>query len=499
MRTLVLAEELRGQGHRVVFVSRPQPGDLVARIRAKGFEVMELTAPQQWQTPQHNTDYNAWLQTSWQQDASDFLALVKKADWVVIDHYGIGCEWERCVRQALNCRLFAIDDLVRAHCADVLLDQTLGRKACVYDGFAPDALRLTGCDYALVSPVFAAHRQIAFEQTLRCEGLRILVTMGGVDQPNATIAVLHALEHDTTQDLKVTVLLGPNAPHYADVKAFCAEQTTWITHFDFVEEMAKAMMAHDLVIGAPGTSSWERACLGVPNIVVPLADNQSEICRALMAAQATLCVELGDISAQLTTAVADVLKEREALRDANFALCDGLGVFRVTAVMNALGCEPYAAMPAIGVRRANANDIERVYQWQCQPQTRRYAINPSIPSWEAHQSWMNHKLRQYMDYFYIIESALEESDKIPVGVIRLDRIAAGEYLVSIFLDANNYGRGIARAALALVGRIHRQMYLKATVLATNHPSQKLFESAGYKRIDLQTFMRPPISEHCLEL
>ncbi|MFL9599001.1 UDP-2,4-diacetamido-2,4,6-trideoxy-beta-L-altropyranose hydrolase, partial [Aeromonas veronii] len=38
--------------------------------------------------------------------------------------------------------------------------------------------------------------------------------------------------------------------------------------------MAVLMAEHDLAIGAAGGMTWERACLGLPTLAVPIVDNQ---------------------------------------------------------------------------------------------------------------------------------------------------------------------------------------------------------------------------------
>ncbi|MFP4063115.1 MAG: hypothetical protein ACLFS2_10015 [Halochromatium sp.] len=44
------------------------------------------------------------------------------------------------------------------------------------------------------------------------------------------------------------------------------------------------MAAADLAIGAGGTTTWERCCLGLPSLVVSIAENQRPACETLAAA-----------------------------------------------------------------------------------------------------------------------------------------------------------------------------------------------------------------------
>ena len=42
--------------------------------------------------------------------------------------------------------------------------------------------------------------------------------------------------------------------------------------------MAELMSQADLAIGAGGTATWERCCLGLPALVLSAADNQKPLC-----------------------------------------------------------------------------------------------------------------------------------------------------------------------------------------------------------------------------
>jgi spore coat polysaccharide biosynthesis predicted glycosyltransferase SpsG len=106
-----------------------------------------------------------------------------------------------------------------------------------------------------------------------------------------------------------------------------------------VEEMALLMAASDLAIGAAGSSSWERCCLGLPTVMMVLADNQRAVGMGLAAAGAVSIVELEDVDAGLPAAVAALTRDnsaRRAMGKRAAAIVDGLGVSRVIDAMEAL-------------------------------------------------------------------------------------------------------------------------------------------------------------------
>lgn len=489
MRCLVLAKSLRSQGYQVAFASRPQQGDLVSYIRNNGFIVHELMQPTIWLKPSHNSDYQSWLQVPWQKDAQNFIECISDADLVVVDHYGIGNKWEKKIKTHLKCKLFVIDDLVRRHDADMLLDQTLMRKDSEYDTVFTGNNILTGCEFSLINPQFSQYREDTLDFIKLAKHPRVLISMGGVDQPNATLKVLKTFEKHPYPRPEVTVLLSKKSPNYENVKSYCMQHGNWVTHFDFVENMAELMLRHSIAIGAPGTTSWERACLGIPSIIIPLAENQKKICQELVSIKAVICIELNEIRTQLLSSYYSLLAQWSEFKKANLRLCDGLGVNRVTHEVETLF---KTGNKGVNLRIATTADIKKVYGWQCQPKTRQYALTPEIPSWNEHKKWMTKKLEDYDNYFYIIELDITTEQKLSVGVIRLDRKSNAYYILSISIDSKQHNKGLARNALKLIDVIHPNIKIEAIVLADNTASQKLFESVNYLRRSQYSFLREPI-------
>lgn len=487
MRCLVLAFALKEQGHQVSFASRPQQGDLIDFVRNKGFTVKELATPVNWLTPQSSADYAAWLQVPWQDDAENLIQQFNNVDLIIVDHYGINADWELFCKAKLGCKIFAIDDLLRQHHAEVVLDQTLSRTPFDYEQLNPTGLALTGCNFALLNPHFAQCRDKVLQTSLFPAQPKLLLTMGGVDQSNATLQTLKTLSELTDNKPFVTVLLSPKAPHYLSVKQFCKQHVSWVSHIDFVEDMAELMLKHHAAIGAPGTTSWERACLGLPSIIIPLAENQRANSEQLVKAGAAIKVDLSDISTGLLTAYHAMIEDWQGMRLLNLSVCDGLGLFRVTHCINQLSA---TRNNAIALRTAVLSDAKQVYDWQLLPETRKYALTQDVPTWEGHQRWMKAKLAEVSDYFYIIESLTIGRD---IGVVRLDKQSGGQYFISIFIDSNYFGQGYAKQALAYVDLLHPTFEVQATVLTDNSASQRLFTAANYQQVSAESFIRSPLN------
>jgi UDP-2,4-diacetamido-2,4,6-trideoxy-beta-L-altropyranose hydrolase len=480
MRCARLAEVLIAAGHEVVFVCRPLYGDMTHYIQSLGINVIRLSSLKPFMHAKHDTDYIGWLQTSVSKDATEFVSKIVSTDIVVTDHYAIGQDWHREIKACLNCKVIAIDDLVRDHCADLIVDQTFGRQSKDY---TTNGRVLAGSNYALLNSNFAVMREKSYARPSPKTPVRVLVSMGGYDKPNVTLAVLKVLVKKT--GLVITVLLGPTSLHFDSVVSFCTDHHN-IIHLDFVNDMAKLMINHDIAVGAPGTTSWERACLGLPSILIPLAENQTEIARELESINAAIIIDVDKIQDDLMYAVDKVISNWREFSEANLSICDGLGMYRFLMEFERLNDPQKYQLELI---EASGQDVKIIYEWQTDPRTRKYSLNTVSPHWQEHQDWMHIKINNYCDYFYMV---IDIASGVRVAAVRLDRISESRYLVSIFVDPAKYGKGIANCSLILLDKIHPNITIEATVLNQNKPSQRLFEKANYQRVDLEKFLRTPI-------
>jgi len=316
MRCLTLAQALSARGWGIEFLCRDLPGAGLDRVTAAGFGLHRIS-------DERPETVRACLEAG-------------LPGWLIVDHYGLDAAFEGDACPP-GWRVMAIDDLAdRDHDCALLLDQTPGRAGGDYDGKLPgDCLRLIGPDYALLRPAFAVGRPVLPEAgPLR----RVLVAMGAADPENATGAVLDALAGRS--DLRVTVVLGSGAPHLVSVagqmEARGRAGQLLVQHAD----MAGLMARQDLAIGAGGMTGLERAAMGLPALIVTLADNQLLAASALHASGAARLI--GDVRAPgWALAIAPALEAlappepRIAMAQAGLALVDGRGASRVAEALDA--------------------------------------------------------------------------------------------------------------------------------------------------------------------
>ena len=346
MRCLALADALQRRGAQCLFISRAHPGNLHPRIENSGHRLTSLPAAGRGAPVEDACAHAAWLGGDWQEDARQTHAAIsgQPPDWLIVDHYALDVHWENEMRLHSR-RLMVIDDLAdRSHECDLLLDQNLGREETDYASLIPTAARrLIGPRYALLRPEFASLREYSLvrrrEPTLR----RILVSMGGVDQRNATGLVLDALSRCALpRDCQVAVVMGKHAPWLNVIRAAAAKMPFACDVKVDVSDMAQIMADSDLAIGAAGSTSWERCAMGLPSIMVVLADNQCGIAEALDRAGAAILIGVGATESALAGAAVALcadMRTLAALSKAAARVVDGIGTSRVVSGLYAEACE----------------------------------------------------------------------------------------------------------------------------------------------------------------
>jgi spore coat polysaccharide biosynthesis predicted glycosyltransferase SpsG len=194
---------------------------------------------------------------------------------------------------------------------------------------------LLGPRYALLREEF---RQLRKEVKLRTGQVkRLLVFFGGVDTDNYTGVAIKALTELAVKRIHVDVVIGAQHPNKKQIESACIEH-----QFDFhvqTNRMAELMAAADLAIGAGGSATWERCCLGLPALTVSLADNQTAIAQALDVLGAGRYVGSQETAsvAVMREAILDLLQDSKQVKSFSqkaYSRVDGLGVARLCEAMS---------------------------------------------------------------------------------------------------------------------------------------------------------------------
>ena len=276
------------------------------------------------------------------------------------------------------------------------------------------------------------------------------------------------------QDIAVDVVLGQANPHRQNIEMACRDLSNVTLHHQ-IENMAELMAAADLFIGAGGTSSWERCCLGLPALVLATADNQ--ITQSVTLGHAGAHLYLGLASSvnmeHLAQLIDEILQLPELL--IHTAKCgqdivDGRGTARVANSMKSFW--------PIDLRHAKLADSRSLLLGAITPDTRRHSLDPAEIAWDSHERWFTAVLADPNRELLIAEQRGQ-----PVGVLRYD-IEAGRAHISVYLVPGLAGQGLG-ARLLLAGeewlrtRHPEIRILEAQIRPSNTASLGVFQSAGF--------------------
>jgi UDP-2,4-diacetamido-2,4,6-trideoxy-beta-L-altropyranose hydrolase len=460
MRCRNLADALRARGADVRFACRAGEGDMSARLREEGYEVAPLDGNEADQS----------------RDADATLAAIGlwRPDWVVVDHYELGAAWEARMRDAFG-RVAAIDDLAdRDHDTDVLIDQNFATDPPARYAFLSGRTRLLlGPRYAMMDPRYAnAHPEPpTVENLLR----RIVIYFGGADRTDMTGRVLATLSDPAFAGIALDVIAGGGHPDSRGLAAAAARRPR-TTLRGSLPSLLPVLDRADLAIGAGGTTTWERLALGVPSILVSIAENQVPASEALD--RAGMAIHLGredgfrpEALAQCVRTLADAPRRRAEMALAGWLAVDGLGALRVAEVL----------MPTSGdrlaVRPARKSDARYLLDLANDPAVRQQSFSQRGIAWADHAQWLSSHLSNPTCVFSILEAS-----GVPVGQIRFE-IAGEDAVLNYALDPIGRGRGwgarlVTLGLATLIGRGVRRV--NAEVKPGNAASRAVFEKLGFR-------------------
>jgi len=277
-RCLTLADALFSLGATIEFVARAHHGNLNEYIESCGYKVYSLPVKSEFDSYSSLKGYEKWLGVKQEKDAQETVMALKegKIDWLIVDHYALDLKWEEIV--SLNAaHTLVIDDIAnRYHKCDCLLDQNYENKNRYFKWVNKKCTLLLGPSFALLKPEYALFRQKSRKNTIS----RVMVYFGGVDLDDLTGEALKALSSPGLDSLDVDIVVSTNYQRRDTLEQLSRIRGRVVIH-DSLPHLAELMSAADIAIGAGGVANWERMCLGLPGLVVTVANNQIPISEEL--------------------------------------------------------------------------------------------------------------------------------------------------------------------------------------------------------------------------
>ena len=457
MRCLALAQAWQDSGGRCVFAMTEQTPAITSRLWENKIEIESV------RTTGGTADDAAQTAT---------IAAQHGADWIVVDGYQFGSAYQAALKTA-GLRVLLLDDNGQAasYTADVVLNQNLHAAGKIYAQRGPNTQLLLGPRYALLRREFRAWRNWRREHPARAR--KILITMGGSDPDNVTARVIDAV--NSLADVEAVVLVGGSNPHLAAIEEKIGGGNSSVRLVVDAQNVGEWMAWADVAISGAGTTFWEMCFLGLPSVLLVLAENQEGV--AATAQEMNIAWNLGWHSKIEASVLYGKIKElldsveiRKTQSDNGRKLVDGRGAERVSAFLSEIELRPTIEA-----------DCELFWEWANDADVRAASFRDKTISWKDHSRWFRDKMQDRNAIFY---TATNRSS-LQMGQVRY-QIEDNRAVLSISLGVAFRGRGWGQKLLTLaVEKLWQESdvdFIDAFVKPANSASIKLFEHAGFLRL-----------------
>ncbi len=460
----------------IIFACRNLEGNLIETIKIRGYAVEILKE----QIGTANIEFLNLLKT-------------QQPEIVIFDNYKIGEDIE--IQSKLYSKyIVVIDDLANTrHDCDILLNQNPLQNNDAYRNLLPKkTMLLQGLNYALLGKKFlnVTQERIKKNQTDNNTSItklfsaknpinNIIIFFGGGDHKNITSSVLELLTNHKNnkflpKDCTFEVIVGAANPNKKFIEEICKQNASFNYHCQ-VNNMHEFMAKANLFIGAGGTTSWERMFIGLPAIIISIAENQEKSCKYLAEEDVIQYLGRAEEFSELDflNKLKWVQKNPKWLLEASNKgkrMVDGYGAKRVASYISSL---------SIQLRKAENKDCKEILKWRNNLINRRYSFNTNIIKFKDHEKWFNNIITSRNNNL-LIATFSEES----LAVIRFDYINSVAE-ISLYMvpgwHGRNYGLPLLIAAETWLKQNKPDITtIESKVIKDNIASYKVFSYAMYQ-------------------
>ena len=462
MRCLALAQGWQDQAGQCTFVMAESTSGAEERIRKENLEVVTVT-----ESPGSA------------QDAArmDELARARQAAWVVLDGYQFDVEYQRRLKAA-GVKLLVVDDTghVGAYAADLVLDQNVHATKDFYVHRGSYTQLLLGPRYVLLRREFKPWRN--WSREIAPVARKVLVTVGGSDPDNVTLRVIRALRIIVEHNLQTTVVIGGSNPHGQSLEKEAQGGHGAFRLMRGVADMPRLMADADVAISAAGITAWEMCFLGLPAILIDVADNQTPGARELH--RQGVAIHAGSLQEVTPESIAALLEpllispaQRATMSERGRKLVDGLGAERVVSAMQG---------ELLVLRRVEESDCLLLWEWANEPEVRSASFSSMPIAWDEHRDWFTKKLGDER----ILMLIASDEQGVPLGQVRFEPTNDREAEIDVSIAPEKRGAGWgARLIEKAVQVAFEQMDLVRVhgfVKVGNRASARAFERADFRNV-----------------
>jgi UDP-2,4-diacetamido-2,4,6-trideoxy-beta-L-altropyranose hydrolase len=462
MRCLALAQAWKRAGGAVIFLVPEGLNGIEERVRAEGFSLETL--PQE-----RGLSPESFVR----------VALRAGPHIAVLDGYSFGAR-EQAMLSGAGVRVLTVDDY--GHATDYpvrwVLNQNPYAAPEMYARTNADTRLLLGATYALLRDEFLPWT--GWKRAIPDRARNVLITIGGSDPDNASERILQSLELLESRDLEVVLVVGGTNPHWDALQAASQRCPFPVRLVRSAQNMPALMAWADVAISGAGGTSYELCYMGLPSLLLIVADNQRLAAERLsesgIAVNAGTTQEFrGESFAGHLQSLIDSSERRAAMSHGGRELVDGLGSERVCLAL---------FDRELKLRLVREGDCRLLFDWAVDPAARAASFHTATISWEGHVRWLSERLQDRESVIYIGENAVGD----PVGMVRFE-IKGESAVLSVNVAREfrgvGWGRGLIAFATRSLVRARSVRRIDAFVKPENDTSVRLFDGIGFRRAGIE--------------
>jgi len=217
---------------------------------------------------------------------------VSKLDgFLIIDHYEADVDYQLFLKRH-HIKWLQFDSFAQQKLyADIVLHGSPGASHDIYDSLVESEKTklLLGTQYSIVNKNFLEYRsEVKPRETIK----RIFICFGGGYDKGATLRCIKSIDKKFFKRIEIVLIISDRNPDLEEIYRI-AENNSNLHLVVNSSEISHLMADSDLAIISPGMLSYEAASVGLPMLLITIADNQNFNVKGW--AQTEAAISLGQI------------------------------------------------------------------------------------------------------------------------------------------------------------------------------------------------------------
>jgi RimJ/RimL family protein N-acetyltransferase len=307
--------------------------------------------------------------------------------------------------------------------------------------------------------------------------------LGGADKDNVTTKVIDSLKQLKDRDLQIKIISGHANMYKEKLNSLLSQISANFELLSSVKEMPSLMDWADMAISAAGSTCYELAFMGLPSVLITIADNQKGIGERLERNGAAIHIGAAyeidcDILRDTISSLLSDKSRRKKMSRNCINLVDGYGAEKLVEIIGVLGENEFEIKNFL--RRASERDCHSILQLANDPEVRKSSFSHDLISYDDHYSWYMDKLNSRKSCIFIVDVGGQLC-----GQVRYEK--EGDFAIVHFSVAPAFrGRGLGRKMIEATVKdacgVLETCLIRGLVISSNRPSINTFIKAGFKKV-----------------